>query len=256
MATKTYFKSLNEILTVQIDKEERLVTEIKTAMTELNEDSGFIVKNKPIQLFLDSMLEIDLVRKERIEKLQETDTIINLKAKALNFLKSQIKFDENGLQEYRKAFQEISTPLNEMVNNNQQILDGAKRAFAEVYNIPQDDETTTPYNYVELAAFKYKKANILYGEEVSVLSFSGDTCYNSIVYFNQFIVKVKSTGDIIRILSPCQSYDATDTGTTVFSPANTDYPNPICLIVFNKDENSLERKNLKTIIGSVGFIKN
>jgi hypothetical protein len=64
------------------------------------------------------------------------------------------------------------------------------------------------YDYVPLEEYKYSKANIQAETEVELLAFSGGKeSGEKSVYYYQFMVRDKSTGDTLRILTPLISVD-------------------------------------------------
>jgi hypothetical protein len=78
------------------------------------------------------------------------------------------------------------------------------------------------FEYVPLEEYTYEKANIQPGTEVELLAFSGGRRNDKEdVYYYQFIVVSKETGDTLRILTPLISIDDL-TGT-----ANKTYTTPL-----------------------------
>ena len=126
------------------------------------------------------------------------------------------------------------------------------------------------FDYVKLKDFKFTKAELKPLSEIELLSVSGGKqCTGTEIYFYQFVGIDKATGDTVRILSPCQTYDevkAPRTGTYIPMDDSPEGINKFTgnvekgsavdsdhfFVVINK-KHFTETRNYKTVIGGIGF---
>lgn len=131
-------------------------------------------------------------------------------------------------------------------------------------------ETDPDFDFKPLKDFKFESAGIADGTRIRILSFSGGPgCTPDESYYYQFIGLVKGTHDTIRILSPCQvieegilplegSFTDTRKASAMADSALLEHGENVFetgkkIVVFNKQQSALEKRNFKTAVGAISF---
>jgi hypothetical protein len=269
---RSYFDSVKNEINAGKKMQQKLINETTQILLSIKEDSAFIVDTKSFQALLDSAKKANLETRQNIAKITEIDPQINYKGKVLEYMNQFNGLYDNEFKEFvvlldqklEGRFEKLATLMASKLRSlkeRETELENAKVAFNNKYPVDKDGvaKTNPDFEYVNLADFKYTQANINPGEEISLLSYSGgEGCDERTIYYEQFIGVVKSTGDTVRILTPCQIYDGEITHRIAY------YQNDVTLgaikniaekslVVFNKNQPFLEKKDLKTTLGMLSF---
>lgn len=269
---RSYFDSIKHELAIGKKIQQKLIDESTSVLLSIKADTAFTVDIQSFQALVDSAKIANGATQQNIEKITEIDPQINYKAKVLEYLKLFESFYENEYKEFvvvvnqkredrfEKATRLMLSKLK-TIKEHETGLENAKADFNNKYPVDPDGvaKTEPDFEYVKLKDFKYTQANINPGEEISLLSYSGGKdCSDKTIYYEQFIGVVKSTGDTVRILTPCQVYDrekayriAYFQGDVTAGALNL-LPGE-ALVVFNKNQPFLEKMDLKTTIGTLSF---
>jgi hypothetical protein len=269
---RAYFDSINFQINANRDLQQSLIDKATVAILTIKEDKAATIDTKSLQQLLDSAKKRNILRLQNIEKITEVDAGINYKGKVLDYVQHFNNFYEKEFKDFLVILNDkeqdrfakgaaILMPKLKLIKEREIEFKNAQQAFKSKYPVDQDGaiRTKPDYEFVRFSEFKFQKADLKDGEEIRLLSFSGGKdCEYETTYFKQFIGIVKSTGDTVRILSPCQTYDIHNpmqigyyNSDTHYSTQNPDTKN--YFIVFNLHQTSLEKRNLKTTIGMLSF---
>lgn len=269
---RSYFDSVKNEIDAGKKIQQKLINETAQIILSIKENAAFIVDTKSFRALLDSAQKANLETRQNIAKITEIDPQINYKGKVLEYMNQFNSFYDKEYKEFvvlldqklENRFEKLATLMASkltLLKERETELENAKVAFNNKYPVDKDGvaKTEPDFEYVNFADFKYTQANINPGEEISLLSYSGGkNCDPKTIYYEQFIGVVKSTGDTVRILTPCQTYDVEKAHRIAYYQ-NDVTPGPInqiaekSLVVFNKNQPFLEKKDLKTTIGVLSF---
>jgi hypothetical protein len=269
---RSYFDSIKNELNAGKKMQQKLIDETTSIVLSIKDDSAFTVDINSFQALVDSAKKANRETLQNIAKITEIDPEINYKAKVMEYLTMFKSLYENEYKEFvvvvnqkgedrfEKSTKVILSKL-QAIKEHETGLENAKAAFNNKYPVDADGvaKTDPDFEYENLADFKYTEANINPGEEILILSYSGgDDCDGKTVYYKQFIGVAKSTGDTVRILTPCQLYDMEKAHRvghyqTDLTAGIIDHADKKSLVVFNKNQPFLEKKDLKTTIGFLSF---
>jgi hypothetical protein len=221
---------------------------------------------------LNSAKKNNLIREHNIEKITEVDKDINYKGKVLDYIRNFNSFYDHEFKNFliilndrqQDRFQigsSLLAPKLKLIKAKEIEVKNAQEAFKAKYPVDEDGaiRTKPDYEFVKLSEFQYRQANLKDGEEISLISYSGGKdCEYETIYYKQFIGIVKSSGDTVRVLSPCQTYDIDHPVRIGYYWSDISYSiknsnAKSTFIVFNKHQTSLEKRNFKTAIGMLSF---
>jgi hypothetical protein len=269
---RAYFDSINFQINTNRDLQQSLIDNATVAILTVKEDKTATIDTKSLQQLLDSAKKKNFLRQQNIEKITEVDAEINYKGKVLDYVQHFNNLYDKEFKDFLVILNDkeqdrfakgaaILMPKLKLIKEREIEFKNAQQAFKSKYPVDEDGaiRTKPDYEFVRFSEFKYQKADLKDGEEISLLSFSGGVdCEYETTYFKQFIGIVKSSGDTVRILSPCQTYDTQNpiqisyyNSDIHYATQNSDTKN--YFIVFNKHQTSLEKRNLKTAIGMLSF---
>ena len=126
------------------------------------------------------------------------------------------------------------------------------------------------FQYIKFKDYHFERGYLKPFSKVQLLSVSGGKpCDGSNVYLYQFVVIDEATNDTMRILSPCELYDQTQTSTnatyipigntldSINNYLNNDSHNKAIdedhLFVVVNSKHFTELRHYKTMVGFVGF---
>lgn len=204
--------------------------------------------------------------------LEEIDPKIDYKNKALQYVLQLDTFlnrdydvfltmlNDSTLNSFDQITKFLFGPLTNLNNKQIDYLE-AKKDFQSEYNISPNGLTTKGgIEYIDLADLNFDYIKIDRDEKIRLLSFSGGkNCNENTVIYKQFIGIRVLNGDTVRILTACQTYDIDQPKTFGYFSLPHEYTASKLknatkkLVAFNKQQFELERKNLKTCIGELGF---
>jgi hypothetical protein len=269
---RAYYDSINFQINANRDLQQSLIDKATVAILTIKKDNTATIDTKSLQQLLDSAKKKNISRQHNIEKITEVDDDINYKGKVLDYVQHFNNFYDNEFKDFLVILNDkqqdrftkgaaLLMPKLKLIKEKEIEFKNAQEAFKSKYPVDEDGaiRTKPDYELVNFSEFKYKQADLKDGEEISLLSFSGGKdCEYETTYFKQFIGIVKSTGDTVRILSPCQTYDIHNPvqigyyrRDITYATQNSDTKS--YFIVFNKHQASLEKRNLKTTIGMLSF---
>jgi hypothetical protein len=125
-------------------------------------------------------------------------------------------------------------------------------------------------NLEKLEDLPFRIVTLNTGTKIKILSFSGGpVCTPDETYYYQYIGIIQGTSDTIRVLSPCQtipdgdqpeegSFSPWDSTSKIIKDVMKEYGEKNIetenkIVVFNKNNSQLERREFKTAIGSLSF---
>lgn len=270
-----FFNSINDDIDASVEVEQRLIDTATQIILTLKSDSLVSIDVKSFKILLDSAKAANQIAENKVKEKAEVDEEINYKQKAIDYLRLfDTLYHEFGIfvnfleQKQENRFSKAAAlivPTLKMIKEKELIFKDAKQSFKDKYPTDENGNVRSKpdFEYVKLSDFHYEQANIKEEEEIRLLSFSGGgkNCTDETIYYRQFIGIQKSTGDTIRILSACQEYDLNkaekigyfykDSAIPVGNIKRVSADNSF--IVFNKHQTIFEKRNYKTIIGSLGF---
>lgn len=126
------------------------------------------------------------------------------------------------------------------------------------------------FEYLPLESFVFEPTIIEEGTRIQILSFSGGPeCSPQKTFYYQFIGINKKNNDTVRILSPCQKLTAGNNpiegvfyswkkqseliDKALKEHGEGKFESEQKVIVFNKSNRDIEKRNYKTTIGTLGF---
>jgi len=272
MVARAYYDSINYQITSNKQLQQSLIDKATEVILAIKNDNSAKIDTKALRALLDSAKASNILRQRNIKNITEVDVNLNLKGKALDYVRLFTSFYDNEFkdlinlldQEQEDKFTKASSlilPKLNLIKEKEIALKTAQEAFNAKYPLDADGNLRTKpdYEYQKLSDLKFRQADIKEGEEIKLLSFSGGKdCDDETIYFKQFIGIVKSTGDTIRILAACQLYDMDKPKRTCYfqneiSGISQNISDKKKLVAFNKHQAILEKKDFKTVIGFLRF---
>ncbi len=270
---RQYYDSISYYYNLTKEIHPKLIAEITQSLLAIKTNKNAIVDTKALQLLVDSAVEQNNSRIKIIEKIKEVDSDIDYKEKVLSYLKIFDSFYTNELQEYIRLAGKVNedrftigskllTPKLLLIKEKQTDFENARDAFKEKYPLDKDGNIRVgpDYDLVKLSDYTYEQADMPAMEKVRLLSLSGHPdCDEDHIYYEQMIVVRESTGDTVRILSPCPATNLDKpqpTGYFLNGTSNNISSNATesnSFVVFNKHLSELENRKFKTTIGIVVF---
>jgi len=125
--------------------------------------------------------------------------------------------------------------------------------------------SNSEFEYIELDDCNFNMNTLAESSPVQIISFSGGRlCDNSTAIYFQFIVLDSTSKDTFRVLCPCQNYTfdennlkASFSSLASLEKISKDFgiaADKKKLVVFNREQEFLEKHDYKTVIGFLSFL--
>lgn len=270
-----FYDAVNIQIALNKPTQQKFIDKMTMAILAVKENSAAAIDTKELLSLLKYSASKNLEREKNIENLVEVDDDINFKKKTLDYVKTfndayqneflvviQIFADAKD-NKFERAKDLLFSKL-QLIKTKELEMKSSRITFKTKYeelSKSQPIRTGSDYEFVNLRDFKLSNTEIKEGTKIELLSFSGgDDLPEDNIYYKQFIGVNNITGDTLRILAlaDIQRYDldkALRIGTYTMDlpirnqmkPSNNEY------IIFNKNQEEIEKGNYKTVFGILKF---
>lgn len=271
VAAYLFFDEVNKELRADKAIQQRCIDRLMNIILLIDNNPDADINFQEAHQLLDNAKAANKLRIENISRVEEYDKNVDYKNKVLDYMNHLQVFYEKNAKEFLLLLEDkpvkdieklkiMLQPALLKVKEKEKIMKEAQEEFNYRYKREESETGRVPGDCeaVPLPEVQMEKTVIPFGTKIGLISFSGCDCPEQTAYI-QFIGVNTSTGDTVRILSPClaQDYDvekAPRTGTFInFTDIDANAVVANVVVLFNKNLAVIEKKNYKTAFGQLAF---